>query len=782
MINLYLIELQRWNITQGMPTKPYTDVHYSLADSNIQGINNALQYARDNGYSKAILPKGEYALCFPRAIKMVSNLTFDLNGSILKVIYDSDRKSPFDTRTTTDYYNFKGNSIEFDNVNNSHLIGGTIIGDRDDRSFSNASAERKMEHTYGVVFNRSTKYSSIKNCVVRDYMGDNITFSSSAIRELAEFNLNLSLNNLDYSTGQLMSSNNTLTTGYIKIPQDTNFPSFLIAGSGYTRLTALTTKDVDVFFYKADNTFIGVLKKRKIYTDITIPVGAVKMRMVFFNETNPSKNMQITLKFGSIPHHNLVEFNEVYNGHRGGITLGGSYNIVQHNVIRDNGKGSNSFLDGKPIFNDSTRYGINQEDSYGDNCIIRNNLIYGSNHGVLAGCYSILIENNHIYNIDSIGINLYSLQYANVRGNVINNCATNLGLMTSNFPNAYVTITDNSFTGGSIYFFSNTSYQLNIANNNFIDIPNLNLGIDNTNCKFKSNRIKYSNVLGTPIITAYSLEDCILDSSYQRDITLRIYNQIGCKFKNLKVSLQTQNGLSKSESVFIKDCEYINSIVINLIFGTKDRLVKFTRSIFTDSILKVGNINTAGNTASSILEECVLVVNLNNYLFATDFNQPKGLIKLIKCNIEINNPRFNYLIHHDKPSAGKVFSFSLYESTIIYKGDSPLLLNLYNHLNLMEKFIAADNDFQNILLSSVDPDIFLDYDPQNTFKTKVTLQHYDGQFTSFIAHNLNTENPFVFCISDTKNIIQPSITIIDKNSILIKDVQQQDIWIFIKKI
>lgn len=779
---MYIIELQRWNITQGMPTKPYTDADYRMADSNIQGINNALQYARDHGYSKVILPKGEYAICFPRAIKMVSNLTFELNGSVLKVIYDSDRKSPFDTRTTTDYYNFKGNSIEFDNVHNSHLTGGTIIGDRDDRSFSNVTAERKMEHTYGVVFNRSTKYSSINNCVVRDYMGDNITFSSSAVRELAEFNLNLSLNNLDYTTGQLISSNNTLTTGFINIPQDTNFSSFLIAGAGYTRLTALTTKDVDVFFYKADNTFIGVLKKRKIYTDISIPLGAAKMRMVFFNETNPSKNMQITLKFGSIPHHNLVEFNEIYNGHRGGITLGGSYNIVQHNVIRDNGKGSNSFLDGKPIFSDPTRYGINQEDSYGDNCVIRNNLIYGSNHGILAGCYSIQIENNHIYNIDSIGINLYSLLYANVRGNVLYNCATNIGLMTSNFPNAYVTITDNSFTGGNIYIFSNTSYQLNITNNNFIDNLNLNLGIDNINCKFKNNRIKYTHVQDTPLITAYSLEDCTVDSSYQRDITMRVYNLIGCKFKNLKVALQTQNGLLKSESMIIKNCEYINSIIINLIFNTKDRLVKFTQSIFTDSIIKVGNINTAGNNASTILEDCVLVVTLNNYLFATDFNQPKGVIELKKCNIEINNPNFKYLIHHDKSAASKVFSFSLYKNTILYKGDSQLQLNLYNHVTPMEKIIATDNDFRNILLLNVNQDIFLDYNPQNTFKTKVTLQKYSGHFTSLIVHNLNTENPFVLSISDTKNIIQPSITIIDKNSISIKDVQQRDIWVVIKKI
>ena len=140
---MYLIELDRWNIKQGLPVKPYTAADYVTADANIQGINNAIQYAYSNGHTSIVLPRGQYALCYPREIKMVSNMTFDLNGSTLKVIYDSDRKSPFDTRTTTDYYNFKGNSIVFENVTNAHLIGGTIIGCRDDRSFSNVTAEEE---------------------------------------------------------------------------------------------------------------------------------------------------------------------------------------------------------------------------------------------------------------------------------------------------------------------------------------------------------------------------------------------------------------------------------------------------------------------------------------------------------------------------------------------------------------------------------------------------------------------------------------------------------------
>lgn len=779
---MYIIELDRWNIKQGLPSKPYTDADYIKADTNIQGINNAIQYAYANGYTHIVLARGQYALCYPREIKMVSNLTFDLNGSTLKVIYDSDRKSPFDTRTTTDYYKFGGNSISFDNVTNAHLVGGTIIGCRDDRSFSNVTEERKVENTYGVVFQKSTKYSSINHCIVRDYMGDNITFSSTAVRELAEFNLNLSLNSLDYTTGQPVSSTNTLASGFINIPTDIPLSSFLIAGAGYSRLTALVNKDVDVFFYRADNSFIGVLKKRKIYTDISIPVGATKIRFLFFNETNPLKNMQITLKFGLIPHHNTVEHNEIFNGHRGGISLGGSYNVIQQNTIRDNGKGSNSFLDGKPIFSDPTRYAINQEDSYGDNCVIRNNLIYGSNHGILAGCYSIQIEDNHIYNIDSIGVNLYSLLFANIKGNVIYNCQAPIGLMTSNFTNAYVNITENSIQGGNIGLASNNSYQVNMSDNNLVDLTNLDIGPSTINHTFKNNHIKFSNNTNIPSFNMYKMEDCIFDSTDVKEITLKIYKMSGCRFNNLKINIQTRNDKTLSEKVSMDYCDFTNSRLSNLVFATKNRELKVTKSKFVDSIVHVGNINTPGFTAATILDDCDLSANTVSNLFSTDFNQPSGSFRLQDCNVEIFNPNFLYLIKHEKTLVPPALILKLKDSIFKYTGGiTPLKLTYYNSSRPMIKFISADNEFINITLPTPDTGIYFDYDTENEYKQNVTLQLEGSIYSSTITHNLNTLEPYVLPIS-TNTIISPVITIVDNNTIIVSYSESINVNVIVRKL
>ncbi|MFC0560054.1 right-handed parallel beta-helix repeat-containing protein [Halalkalibacter alkalisediminis] len=707
--NAYVIELERWGITEGIPSKPYQDADYFMADQNIQGINSALQYASENGFTDVVLPRGKYALCYPKTINLRSHMVFHLNGSTLKVIYDSDRKSPFDTRTGTDYYNFKGNSITLDNVTNSRLVGGTIIGCRDDRSFA-VSAERAQEHTYGVVFTRGTNHSSIKHCVVRDYMGDNITFTSESPRTLTEFNMNLSKNTVDQSTGNLTPSANTLTSGFISIPNE-GYTSFLIAGFGFARQTSITTREVSVFFYKEDNTYIGPLTRRKIYTPISIPVGARKLRLVFNNETNPLKNMNVTIRWGLAPHHNKVEHNEVFNGHRGGITLGGSYNVVQNNVIRDNGK---NFLDGKPQFNDPTRYGINQEDSYGDNCVIRNNIIYNTNHGILAGCYSILIENNHIYNVDSIAINIYTTVYANIQGNFIYNCGNTIGLMTAHIQNAHVHITNNSMHGGNTQL-SGSGYDVLVMGNTFVD-PSI-ITMSNTDLSvFKNNNIRYSSYYsGTGWITVNRLEGCIMEAKGQRrEITVRSYEQIGCVYNNLILNNRTRNDTTTREKVIFHDCKFINCRVDNHLFGMKQRLVEVRKSKFFDSTIRVGNINTDNEHPSFIANDCEFIVRTVNVLVATEINRSAGYgnVELEKCNIEITNSSFEHLILNGFTVVRSIVIMSLKRCNIKYSSEgNNLSLSYYSNKNSMINFISVENKFENINLPQEDEGIYIGYDP-----------------------------------------------------------------------
>ncbi|MBO1580951.1 right-handed parallel beta-helix repeat-containing protein [Bacillus sp. XF8] len=690
----YLIELNRWGIKEGLPTKPYVDADYIQADKNIQGINSALQFAASNNYSEVILPKGNYALCYPREITMFTNLKFNLNGSTLKVIYDSNQKSPFDNRTTTDYYNFKGNSIVFSKVTNSHLFGGTIIGCRDDRSFSNP-LEVAMEHTYGILFQKSSSYCSVKNCIVRDYMGDNISFSSNSIFDYGEFNQGLTLSALDYNTGQPISSTNTLITKMLNIPQDLTpkITSFLIAGAGYARTTNLNSKDLDIFFYDNNNKFIGVMKKRRIYTDISIPVNAMKFRLQLYNENNVNKNLQYTIMFGGIPHHNTVEKCEVFNGHRGGITLGGNYNEIINNRIRDNGKGLVRFLDGKPIFNDPTRYSINMEDSYGASCTIKDNEIYGSYHGILVGCYDILIEHNHIYNIDYIAINLYSLLHATIKDNFLYNCQNNIGLMTSNFSAAFVNIEGNSFTGGNMNL-TNDSYRVSLSNNQYVNPDFVALG---DNCTFDNNHFTFTeNPVTTPWLKGNKISKCTFKSvPTQREMTFKVKEYDNCRFENLRVRSENPNAQKVDICEFTRS-EFLNCELRNHLFSGRPMNIKVTKSKLIDTTCEVGITNVDNQTPYTSLEECDITINTKNNLFLSDTNRPYTTYKTINCRVTISNPAFSALL-----ASGSVVGANeliLKENEFVYTGTTPLFLKYYTNKNHIRNFVNSNNTFTNITL------------------------------------------------------------------------------------
>ncbi|WP_209122924.1 right-handed parallel beta-helix repeat-containing protein [Alkalihalobacillus sp. BA299] len=706
----YIIELDRWGITEGLPTKPYTSEDYYMADANIQGINNALEYAYNNGYTLVVLPRGEYAICYPRTIQMQSHLTFHLNQSVLKVIYDSDNKSPFDTRTGTDYYNFIGTSITFSNVTNAHLMGGTIIGCRADRSFVNSN-ERRQEHTYGVLFSRGTNHSSVKHCIVRDYMGDGISMDSRSPSELAEFNLNLSLNSIDNSTGELTSSNNSLTSGFITLR---DYPQFQIAGFGYNRTTSINTKEVDIFFYREDNSYLQKRQmNRKIYTPITVPVGAKKMRLVFRQETNHLKNMNITIKFGNIPHHNIIEHNEVLANHRGGITLGGSYNIVQHNVIRDNGFHQ---LDDKPLFNDPTRYGINQEDSYGDNCVIRHNIIYNTNHGILAGCYSVHIDNNHIYNVTGIGINLYSLSFATVKGNYLYHCGMSaFGLMTANLPGAHVHITDNSVHNSRVNI-SGSGYTVYVKGNTFVDVEMINMPANRITDVFKDNTFKYTgHYTGSePTMRIDKIEACIFESNTTnlRSVRLITNGIFGSVFNTIRLNLDTRTSNIESGKISIYDCNFRSSLIHNHIYLKKKREVNVNNSVLQNTRLHVGNINTPHETPILSVNNSRFLLESITTLINNDINNEDGygIIKISNCDIEIANDNFNPLITNS--FTWRTFEFHMKSCNLTYTGSGILNLVYYSRLISMRKFVSANNRFVNINLPEEDPEIFISYDPE----------------------------------------------------------------------
>ncbi|MEY8350667.1 right-handed parallel beta-helix repeat-containing protein [Bacillus cereus] len=691
----YLIDLEKWGIKRGLPSKPYVDEDFIQADKNIQGINAAMVYASNNNYSDIVLPKGEYALCYPREIVMLTNI--NLNGSKLKVIYDSNRKSPFDTSTAGEHYNFKGTSFVFSKVQSLRLYNGEIVGCREDRSFLD-SREVAQEHSYGVVFQKGARFCYVEDCKVRDYMGDNISFHSTANVNYVEFDEGCTIESLDYSTGLPIAVTNpkTLITKMLDIQLDAGkkLDNMFIAGQGYTRLTSLANKFFDVFFYDKDNKFVGVHKRRRIYSNIEIPAVATKYRFQFFDETLV-RNHSLSVWFGHIPSHNVIRNCDITNGHRGGITLGGSHNIVENNVIHGNGKGLAKFVDGKPLFNDPTRYAINMEDSYGSKCVIRNNDIYGSFHGILVGCYDVDIYNNHIHDTDFTAVNLYALSSAKIRDNYFYNNLNNIGIMSPSFYHPYVLLEGNSFTGGSLNFNGSSPYRIELKHNQLINLTSMSLP---DYCSMSDCHIVYTETVNGAWISTSNLRNCTFKSSSlspQREITIKAPQIDNCSFENLKVRLEPQNNKVLSKCT-VNNSSFKNCEIRNHIFNNMPMYVEITNSKLVDTTVEVGITNVDNQNSYTALSNCTVDINTSKYLFTSESNKPYTTYKADKCKITITNALFDSVLNSG--TVAGVNELILTNNEFIYTGVTPLTLKYYKNAAHIKNFVSNANTFTNITL------------------------------------------------------------------------------------
>jgi hypothetical protein len=808
----YIVELSRWGITAGIPAKPYDNADFTLANNNVTGLNNAIQHAANNGYTEIVLPRGQYAICYPTQISMANYLTFNFNGSTLKVIYDSNNRSPYDSvgaAGALEPWKFGGMSIAFNNTIHSHIINLILIGCRADRSFTDRggdgiSGELAMESSYGISFGNGARHCSVKHCDISAYMGDNITFSSLPNgTRWAEFGQGLTLNAVDYSTGQLIESDNSLTSQLFTIPAG-GYKTWAIQGAGYSRATGLYNRhEFDVFYYDSNGNYLGVLPKRHLYAPVDIPYNATKFRVVYFNETNPAKNMGMIFVFGDFNYNNLVEYNDLHDSHRGGLTLGGSHNIIQRNIIRNNGKYMGRMLDGKPAFNDPTRYGINQEDSYGEGSVIRENVIYGNFHGLLIGCYSVSIENNHIYDCDYLAINVYTMSYASIRGNKIQNCLYNLGIAGNGFSDAFIEVAQNDFYGGmmDIGWTGSPGHHFHMVDNNFYNPHGLfDFG---TTGVFRGNRIRlYLNDSGQqiPAILDYydyathyplvfkisKIENCVFEGRVNSvfpamsDALFRTDKFIGCTFKNLNTTIETLTDTIKDSEVAFKECEFYNSIFTNNVNNTKSRHVKVYNSDFNDTIIRVANSTVTTSVVKTSLDSCKINCTTLDSLVITNIEQTTGSVALTNCEVTISNATMANVIKNLQTTTDTDTTVSVKNSTFTYTGASPLTMNYYNNKTPMKSFVWHNNRLVNINNPAQDADVYIGYDSETTFKKTATLVSDGVSYSAAITHNLNTLDPFVLCKSGS-DIIYPTITVTDANTITVKNASSIEAAVTVKK-
>ena len=768
---MYTIELDRWGILPGIPEKPYQIEDYQKALGNINGINSALTYAYDQGYSFVILPKDEYAICFPTPIQLKSNQTFDCMGATLKVIYDSDNRSPYDPDQNRHPSFLEGNAIEFTRgVRNSHLRGLRLIGDRYERSFK-YSEERRREGSYGVVFRGDACYCSVSHCYIAGFMGDQIRFVAEGyIRNGPSGVGSQTLGTINPTTGEVISDINSksVVSALISIPTSEK-PFFTIGGQGYSRTTRMNNKRFHVYYYQ-DGIYLGRLIGNKVQAPVTIPKHATHMRLMYLEESDPKKQFDIFIRYGGDCHHNVVEFNELADGHRGGIQPGGSYNIIQYNKIRDNGSSDGWLWGGIPTFPDSTRYGINQEDSYGDNTIIRGNHIYGSFHAILVGTYSVFIENNVINNCSN-GIRVYGMEYGSITNNYIQ---TGNPVSSSGTSLLGAVQVIGNFCLGDISL-GNASYECIVKGNHVVggglrvgngicegNTVSLSKHYFGNSGSLEGDSLKFNHFKGTnPALSkifvypegSKFIEECTF---YDIEIEMRkavTYKK--CKFYNCR--FLTGHTTSVVPYEFI-ECEFFDSRPMQ---RTKDTLMTFKDCQIQFSASYTFNHFLLGFSTTPMS----LSINMDGCAIKT----AAPLLGIIESNY-INQNTIKYEIKN---------------TSIEYTGDGVLDLRINRREATVFSGLIANLALTKINLNTQEltGHKYTLYDPADTFMQVVTLESNGGGYEKIIAHYLKTPAPYIMTTNNTTGeIVMLSVFILDVNTIKLVAKEPLEVKVYVKKI
>ena len=495
--NAYFIDLEEWGIHNGFLDErgyvlgddgnylpKYTDEEYEIAHNNKEGLNAALQYAVNNGYNTAVLPNSsEIFICWEepnervtaywgytkKHIIMPSNLTFDMNNSTIKVIFDSKNINPYD-KAQHSYDNpiahLNGYLISMNACYNSTIKNGTLLGTKYERAYivdptNESGQERGFDFGTGIYISQGSSFITIDHMTIKGFMADGITSMTDHDPKKGSSIYNPTFDFKGYidNQGTLNTGDaNAYSTDYLSIADWDTKEGIIRTNMGYSRVPNVHNETIWFSFYDENKNFM-LRSEERYLQNFLVPKGAKYIRLSVFREENATlgfaKDFQVTPKAGEFCH---IQFCEISENHRGGIANMINNTIIEKCKIGNNGKG---IYEGVPQFTDTTRYCINCEDCLPLNLIARDNYFYTSFHGILYAGGTIHCENNIFYKIEAAALNVYNCENAFFCKNTLIGGQVGGSTGSSTYDRCYI-IKDNKFINASIQAgdASNMVYQI----------------------------------------------------------------------------------------------------------------------------------------------------------------------------------------------------------------------------------------------------------------------------------------------------------------------------------
>lgn len=556
-INEYKVDLQRFNINN--------NGKQSLETSN--GINKMLNYAKEEGFNKVTMPKGEYLISENEPIVMVSDMILDLNGSIFKI----------NTNLLQKY-----TVVNFNKCNNAKLTNGTILGDRDSHDYTTLKGSH--EWTCGIVFNESEN-CELESVTVKDFPGYGI--SSSLGTETSNLINGIIINNLVKGNiddkGLVNSESGTIRTIEAIDISGVGENFELGYNKGYMGYPFMQSRVYDSYFYDENMDFISSSKDCEQYKKTSIPKGTKYVNYVFYQDKVPSKgdedfnNSTVFITNYKSPYKIKVINCTIENNKSLGMGLCGGRNfIIENNTFKNNGGGAPG-------------YAIDLEDGweYMQGYLIKNNkFIENSNDVVVCAGDNIIFEENEF----SSTVYMYGR-------------ATNYKFLNNKFENISMGInyeySSNTECSGNTYINSklaisnkNANGKLTIKNETLVDSSINSMPED---VSLVDSTIKSDNKISTRLTGNY--ENCNIGDGKAELISTKMSN---CEINNSSLNAQ---GI----------CDFVNSTITNSFIGStvNTENVTIKKNNIKDSSISIA---TWGSICSIYLEENNIEINKDSFV------------------------------------------------------------------------------------------------------------------------------------------------------------------------
>ncbi|MFZ3172018.1 MAG: right-handed parallel beta-helix repeat-containing protein [Carboxydocellales bacterium] len=545
------------------------------------GLNQALQYAKAQGSSKIMFPKGTYLIdeTMPIVIDF-NNIIIDLNGAILQINTNGLEKYSI---------------VEFrEGADNVRLTNGTIRGDKDTHDY--LTLKSPHEWGCGVVF-KSGRNLQFDNITVTNVTGYGIYTESGvgANRFYTLYTKDVIQGSIS-DDGKPVESTNTTRTSK---PYDVTVcgGQFELGYTlGYQGYPFLLSSEYTAYFYDQNMYFI----QKKIclqFRKIDIPNGAKYVHFVFpQNKIGGDVNGTYAWITNLKPPADVKLTDCLIKGNRslGLAFTGGQKWIIENNIFEGNGGNAPSlavdFEDGWELMQD---------------VMFRNNKFISNNNDlVVSAGDNLVFEGNEFQK----GAYFWerTTNYK-VIGNKFNG-----GNATYKIKRAGCEVRDNQYTNTRLSTISLSSLTIELVNETLIDTAiNATTG---TGTKLVNSKIRAT---GKPFIKNSAMENCLLEIAFAEAFNLSLKD---CRINNTHLNLHTEQSF--------ENCAITDSTFSTHSDTTK---IQFKNSEIINSQMLY---STWGAATETIFEQCKVTMNKNLPLVRISAGKTRNLI--FKNNTVLN--------------------------------------------------------------------------------------------------------------------------------------------------